>query len=163
MKKSTVKSTKCSLLAARKAGLQRRRRLGIDLGEAGLGPERIRGGFSSRIPRGSRSTASTAASNFFQNAENFVLKDVDITTAGGNVERHEHIHIHIHIVQAPRRRPRGSAASSDVFHDDSVGESCTGGLRRSMSPRKGGDDRVNDRKPRVIIAFMAPNLFFFLI
>ncbi|KAF6751889.1 hypothetical protein DFP72DRAFT_1047525, partial [Ephemerocybe angulata] len=130
MKKSGVKSAKYSLLAARKASLQRKRRLGIELSEAGLGPERIRG-----APRlgGPRSTASTAA-NILQNAENFVLGDVDIITAGGNVERHmhEHIHLHIYIAGAPRRRPRGSAVGSDVFHEDSVGESCRGGLRRSV-------------------------------
>ncbi|KAF6754631.1 hypothetical protein DFP72DRAFT_898378, partial [Ephemerocybe angulata] len=42
MKKSAVKSAKCSIVAARKASLQRKRRLGIDLSEAGLGPEHIR-------------------------------------------------------------------------------------------------------------------------
>ncbi|KAF6754621.1 hypothetical protein DFP72DRAFT_361433 [Ephemerocybe angulata] len=183
MKKSALKSTKCSLLAARKASLQRKRRIGIDLGEAGLGPERIRalvaesvenlrrthkarrqsrGAFPNVVltvslatgaPRlsGSRGAASTAA-NIFQNAENFVLGDVDIITAGGNVERHrhEHIHIHIHIVRAPRRRARGSG-DSDTFPEG-------GELRHLYSTRR-GDATVDDRMPHAMIA----PLVFFLI
>ncbi|KAF6751884.1 hypothetical protein DFP72DRAFT_467723 [Ephemerocybe angulata] len=206
MKKSALKSTKCSLLAARKASLQRKRRIGIDLGEAGLGPERIRGesqsmvlsllpaggkgklhstdahagvtalvaesvenlrrthkarrqsqgtfpnvvltvSFATGAPRPSRGLgAASMAANIFQNAENFVLGDVDIITAGGNVERHEHIHVHIHIVRAPtaRRRARGSG-DSDTFPEG-------GGLRHLYSTRR-GDARVD--------AMIAPLVFFF--
>lgn len=155
MKKSALKSTKCSLLAARKASLQRKRRLGIDLGEAGLGPERIRGG-----PRPSRGLgAASMAANIFQNAENFVLGDVDIITAGGNVERHEHIHVHIHIVRAPRRRARDSAGDSDTFPEGGLPDHIRGGLRHLYSTR-GGDARVDDRMPHAMIQ-IAPIFFFF--
>ncbi|KAF5329880.1 hypothetical protein D9611_013418 [Ephemerocybe angulata] len=207
MKKSALKSTKCSLLAARKASLQRKRRLGIDLGEAGLGPERIRGGsqfassgerlhsadahagvtalvaesvenlrsahearqrgnvvltvsFATGGPRPSRGLgAASMAANIFQNAENFVLGDVDIITAGGNVERHEHIHVHIHIVRAPRRRARDSG-DSDTFPEGGLPDHIRGGLRHLYSTR-GGDARVDDRMPHAMIQ-IAP-IFFFLI
>ncbi|KAF5329871.1 hypothetical protein D9611_013431 [Ephemerocybe angulata] len=134
MKKSALKSAKGSLLAARNAGLQRKRRLGIDLGETGLGPERIRAlvaesveslrlthearrqrtcpnvvltvSYATGAPRlGGTRGASGPATHILQNAENLVLGDVEIVTAGGNVERHrhEHIHIHIHIARSGRR------------------------------------------------------------
>ncbi|KAF6751899.1 hypothetical protein DFP72DRAFT_1171989 [Ephemerocybe angulata] len=142
MKKNALKSAKCSLLAARNASLQRKRRLGIDLGEAGLGPERIRAlvaesvenlrytheagrqrgtrpnvvltvSYATGAPRSSGTRGATStATHILQNAENLVLGDVDIITAGGNVERHRHEHIHAHVhIQITRvgRRTRGIA------------------------------------------------------
>ncbi|KAF6751886.1 hypothetical protein DFP72DRAFT_906410 [Ephemerocybe angulata] len=170
MKKSAVRSAKCSIVAARKASLQRKRRLGIDLSEAGLGPERIRAlvlesvenlrrihearrrqrtspnvvltvsyaatGGSSPLSRGR--TADLHATHHFQNAENLVLGDVEIVTAGGNVERHmhEHFHFHIQVVRPPRRRAR-NFEDSDTFPEGSMSE---GAERRGLwlhSTRKG--------------------------
>ncbi|KAF6754623.1 hypothetical protein DFP72DRAFT_898371, partial [Ephemerocybe angulata] len=163
MKKSAVRSAKCSILAARKGSLQRKRRLGIDLSEAGLGPERIRALVAESVenlrrthearrrqrtspnvvltvsyaatggssPHSKGRTADLHATHHFQNAENLVLGDVDIITAGGNVERHmhEHFHFHVHIVRPPRRRARIFAGDSDTFPEGSMPE---GAERRGL-------------------------------
>ncbi|KAF5329836.1 hypothetical protein D9611_013428 [Ephemerocybe angulata] len=127
-----LKSAKYKVIASAKL---RRRRQGVDLGAAALGPNhvrelvadsvrRARGQFgwhprtdtrlvlisctttgTSRLREGIAGTPSSG-NHIFQGAENFVLGDVDIIAAGGNVERHrhEHVHVHIHVSTGRRRR-----------------------------------------------------------
>ncbi|KAF6754637.1 hypothetical protein DFP72DRAFT_361566 [Ephemerocybe angulata] len=108
MSSSSASATKSAALKSAKykaitRARLRRRRQGIDLGEAGLGPNRIRG--ASRLREGIAGTPSSG-NHILQGAENFVLGDVDIIAAGGNVERHrhEHVHVHIHVSTGRRRR-----------------------------------------------------------
>ncbi|KAF6754633.1 hypothetical protein DFP72DRAFT_898382 [Ephemerocybe angulata] len=151
-KGAALKSAKYKALTSARL---RRRRQGIDFGEAGLGPNSIRELVAdsvrstrpqfglqprtharlvlisctttgaSRLREGSAGTASSV-NHIFQGAENFVLGDVDIIAAGGNVERHRHEHIHVHIHVSTGRGRRHLAGDSMRHSQATVHEYGTG-------------------------------------
>ncbi|KAF6754622.1 hypothetical protein DFP72DRAFT_1124192 [Ephemerocybe angulata] len=150
--------------AARSANLQRRRKLGIELGNVGLGPDSIRAlvveavcnAYRQRGQRGTtrnvvltfsyatgasrsrleRTGSTNLAPNIFQGAENVVLGEVDIITAGGHVERHRHEHIHVHIhLSRVVRRTRG-------FGDSAVDPSLAPPNKGDTADRSRGTEGV---------------------